>query len=95
MHNSESFITSASYIPEEVILKLEEKLEELPDYVQLVWLIMMNTGMRIGEVLTLTKDCLIYDEHSNVTCLKFVPQKTLKFRRKKVWKIIIPSLLLV
>ncbi|MGM2617493.1 site-specific integrase [Bacillus cereus group sp. BceL006] len=83
MHNSESFITSASYIPEEVILKLEEKLEELPDYVQLVWLIMMNTGMRIGEVLTLTKDCLIYDEHSNVTCLKFVPQKTLKFRRKK------------
>ncbi|MBJ8113307.1 site-specific integrase [Bacillus cereus group sp. N6] len=83
MHNSESFITSASYIPEEVILKLEEKLEELPDYVQLVWLIMMNTGMRIGDVLSLTKDCLIYDEHSDVTCLKFIPQKTLKFRRKK------------
>lgn len=83
MHNSESFITSASYIPEEVVRKLEEKIEELPNYVQLIWLIMMNTGIRIGDVINLTKDCLIYDEHSKVTCLKFIPQKTLKFRRKK------------
>lgn len=83
MHNVNSFVDSTSYIPEEVIEQIQNKLDELSTFVQASWLIMMNTGMRINEVLNLECDCISYEEKDNLYYIKFIPYKTLKYRRKK------------
>ncbi|MED3186626.1 site-specific integrase [Bacillus toyonensis] len=82
LHNVESFSESATYIPEEVINTLQKRINELPQFVQSAWIIMMNTGIRISEVLTLKEDCVIYDVKNRIHYLKFIPYKTLKYRRK-------------
>ncbi|MGG1166269.1 tyrosine-type recombinase/integrase [Bacillus mycoides] len=82
LHNVEAFSESANYIPEEVINVLKEKLSETSSFVQCAWTIMMNMGIRISEVINLKKDCLIYDTKDRTYYLKFIPQKTLKYRRK-------------
>lgn len=82
LHNVESFSESATYIPEEVINTLQKRINELPQFVQSAWIIMMNTGIRISEVLTLKEDCVIYDVKNRSHYLKFIPYKTLKYRRK-------------
>lgn len=61
---------------------LKEKLNELPRFVQAAWTIMMNTGIRISEVINLKEDCVIYDTKDNIYYLKFIPHKTLQYRRK-------------
>ena len=61
---------------------LKEKLNELPRFVQAAWTIMMNTGIRISEVINLKEDCVIYDTKDSVYYLKFIPHKTLQYRRK-------------
>ncbi|MGA5662995.1 tyrosine-type recombinase/integrase [Bacillus bombysepticus] len=82
LHNVEAFSESTSYIPEEVIKMLKEKLNELPRFVQAAWTIMMNTGIRISEVINLKEDCVIYDTKDSIYYLKFIPHKTLQYRRK-------------
>jgi len=82
LHNVDAFSESATYIPEEVINVLKEKLSELSPFVQYAWTIMMNTGIRISEVINLKEDCLIYDTKDRIYYLKFIPNKTLKYRRK-------------
>lgn len=82
LHNTEAFSQSVNYIPEEVINELKEKLCELSPFVQCAWTIMMNTGMRINEVINLEENCLSYDTKDNTCYLKFIPYKTLKYRRK-------------
>ncbi|HFI2425335.1 MULTISPECIES: site-specific integrase [Bacillus cereus group] len=61
---------------------LKEKLNELPRFVQAAWTIMMNTGIRISEVINLKEDCVIYDTKDSIYYLKFIPHKTLQYRRK-------------
>ena len=46
------------YIPEEVWQQLEENLHHLPDPIQRIVIILRATGMRIGELLLLPKNCL-------------------------------------
>ncbi|HDR4590233.1 TPA: site-specific integrase [Bacillus cereus] len=82
LHNVDAFSESATYIPEEVIKVLKEKLSELAPFVQYAWTIMMNTGIRINEVINLKEECLIYDAKDKIYYLKFIPYKTLKYRRK-------------
>ncbi|PGB73544.1 hypothetical protein COM03_27255 [Bacillus wiedmannii] len=82
LHNVDAFSESATYIPEEVINVLKEKLSELSPFVQCAWTIMMNTGIRISEVINLKEDCLIYDTKDGIYYLKFIPHKILKYRRK-------------
>ncbi|ALC52351.1 hypothetical protein CN899_21905 [Bacillus thuringiensis] len=82
LHNVDAFSESATYIPEEVINVLKEKLSELDPFVQYAWTIMMNTGIRISEVINLKEECLIYDTKDRIYYLKFIPHKTLKYRRK-------------
>lgn len=43
---------------------------------------MMNTGIRISEAINLKEECLIYDTKDRIYYLKFIPHKTLKYRRK-------------
>ncbi|WP_336992029.1 site-specific integrase [Bacillus toyonensis] len=82
LHNVDAFSESVTYIPEEVINALKEKLSELAPFVQYAWTIMMNTGIRISEVINLKEECLIYDTKDRIYYLKFIPHKTLKYRRK-------------
>ncbi|MGF9957712.1 tyrosine-type recombinase/integrase [Bacillus mycoides] len=82
LHNVDAFSESATYIPEEVINVLKEKLSELDPFVQYAWTIMMNTGIRISEAINLKEECLIYDTKDRIYYLKFIPHKTLKYRRK-------------
>ncbi len=82
-YNINSFVKNAKYIPEEIIEQLTNVMHECSRSIQLIWLIMMNTGMRVSEVLNLTKDCLVYDQNEKTFFLKFLASKNLKERRKK------------
>lgn len=82
-HNVKSFSKKISYIPEEVIHQLETHLDELPDRVKSAWVIMMHSGMRISEAVTLEEDWLYYDDEQKTWMLKYVPWKTVKYRKDK------------
>ncbi|WP_336805183.1 site-specific integrase [Bacillus subtilis] len=82
-YNINSFVKNAKYIPEEIIEQLTNVIHECSRSIQLIWLIMMNTGMRVSEVLNLTTDCLVYDQKEKMFFLKFLASKNLKERRKK------------
>ena len=72
---------NTDYIPENIISKIQEYASELPEQVQRVWFIMMNTGMRVSEVLFLEDDRLNYDETENVFVLEYIPEKVLEARK--------------
>lgn len=80
--NLDSYIENTEYIPEEVISQLEKHLDELPSNYRNAWLIMMNTGMRISDVLGLEEDCFEYDKGLKVYILSYIPQKVQKQRLK-------------
>lgn len=46
------------YIPDKVLEQLKDNMNELPNSVQLIVLIMLETGLRISDTLTLKMDCL-------------------------------------
>ncbi|KUP25794.1 site-specific integrase [Paenibacillus sp. DMB5] len=81
--NINAFVKKTKYIPEIVISKLEECLYELPLRVQCVWIIMMHSGMRIGEALELDEDSLYFDNEGNQWMLRYIPLKTRKIRKQK------------
>lgn len=49
------------YIPEEVIKQLNQHIDKLPEQLMRMVLILQECGLRIGEVLTLSFDCLKQD----------------------------------
>lgn len=72
---------NTDYIPENIISKIQKYAHELPKQVQRVWFTMMNTGMRVSEVLFLEDDKLSYDEKEKVFVLEYIPQKVLEARK--------------
>ncbi|MEH7547749.1 tyrosine-type recombinase/integrase [Neobacillus vireti] len=81
--NSHSFEERIGYIPESVITQLENHLHLASKTVQNIWLIMMNTGMRISDALSLEADCLEFDQESNLCYLKYNPHKPKQTRANK------------
>ena len=49
------------YIPEEVIKQLNQHIDELPEQLMRMTLVLQECGLRIGEALTLSFDCLRQD----------------------------------
>ncbi|ALS23185.1 tyrosine-type recombinase/integrase [Paenibacillus naphthalenovorans] len=82
-HNVSSFSEKTNYIPEEVIEAMQSKLDELPEHVKNIWVIMMHSGMRVSEALALEEDCLYFDEELNHLMLRYIPFKNLKHRERK------------
>ncbi|WP_088293977.1 tyrosine-type recombinase/integrase [Bacillus mycoides] len=70
------------YIPDEIVRQLQTAIKECPLHIQHAWLIMMNTGLRISEVLKLEKNCLEWDIKEKIFYLKYIPHKILRYRRK-------------
>lgn len=50
------------YIPESVLQQLNEHIDELPESVMRMTLVIMECGMRISELLHLKQDCLLQDK---------------------------------
>lgn len=82
LHNIDSFVENSHYMPEEIIDQITKVIHECPVYVQRMWLIMMNTGMRVSEVIGLEENCLVFKEKENTYYLTYLPYKVLKQRRK-------------
>jgi integrase/transposase-like protein len=49
------------YIPEEVIKQLNQHIDKLPEQLMRIVLVLQECGLRIGEALTLSFDCLRQD----------------------------------
>lgn len=72
------------YIPEEVISKLSNHYTDLQENYQLMYEILINTGMRAKEVFHLEIGCTNYDDFNEEYAeISFVPFKTLNARKKK------------
>lgn len=82
LHNINSFIKNAEYIPEELIAHISIAIQDCSLQVQRIWLIMMNSGLRVSDVLNLDENCLFYDEDEGTWYLKFIIKKTFNSRRK-------------
>lgn len=59
------FIVTPRFIPEIVITQLQQHKHQLPDYMQHLITILLETGRRISEVCPLTFDCLEQDEEKD------------------------------
>lgn len=53
------------YIPEEVMQQLNQHLDALPEPVIRMVLVLQETGLRIGELLQLSMNCLMFDSEEN------------------------------
>lgn len=82
LNNVSSFVESTQYIPDEVVEQLLNVIQEFPVFVKRIWLIMMNTGIRVSEALNLKEDCLTYNDKEGIYYLNFLTHKTLKQRRR-------------
>ncbi|MFJ7953927.1 tyrosine-type recombinase/integrase [Lysinibacillus sp. NPDC096418] len=82
-NNISSYVKNTEYIPEEVIEQLSIAISDSPLYVQRIWLIMMNTGLRVSEVLNLEENCLNFNEIEGIYYLNHLSSKTLKHRRRQ------------
>ncbi len=49
------------FIPEYIVSQLQSKLHHLPDYLQNLAIILLETGRRLGEVCSMPFDCLSVD----------------------------------
>jgi integrase len=74
--NANSFRDGVSYIPETVVTQLQDSLHKTPEDVQNAWTIMMNTGMRVSDLLSLEEDCIHFDEKIKMHVLQYVVVKT-------------------
>lgn len=75
--------SATEYIPENIIEAIQNYIVELPEYIQRVWFIMINTGMRVSEVLFLEEDRLRYEKEKNIFTLEYIPEKIIKARKNK------------
>jgi len=80
--NLSNMTENTEYIPEMVIQKMLEHLEDLKPMYQRLFLIMLNTGLHFKDTAYLTDDCYDYDEANDIHLLSFIQWKNLKRRRK-------------
>lgn len=64
-------------LPEEVLAQLQQHLDSLPTTVLRMVLILLECGLRVGELCTLTPDCLICDD-KHEWYLRFYQRKAKK-----------------
>ncbi|WP_261305930.1 tyrosine-type recombinase/integrase [Paenibacillus andongensis] len=81
-HNINSFVKNAEYIPEELIEHISIAIQDCSLQVQRIWLIMMNSGLRVSDVLNLDENCLFYNKDEGAWYLKGITKKTFNSRRK-------------
>lgn len=75
-NNVSSFSKPTKFIPEDVIEQLQNHLDGATLTAKTAWVIMMNSGMRISEVLNLEEDSLYYNDESKQWMLQYIPIKT-------------------
>ena len=63
------------YIPEEVIKQLLSHLDKLPEVVMRMVLVLLECGLRYGELVSLTIDCLDQDSKGNWS-IRYLLEKT-------------------
>ena len=71
------------YIPEEVMQQLNRHLERLPEPVMRMVLVIQETGLRIGELLQLSLDCLKFD-HKKEPYIQYMNWKMSKEDTKPI-----------
>lgn len=63
------------YIPDEVIKQLLSHLDKLPEVVMRMVLVLLECGLRYGELVSLTIDCLDQDSNGNWS-IRYLLEKT-------------------
>ncbi|BBI34964.1 site-specific integrase [Cohnella abietis] len=71
--NIDSFVNKTEYIPEIVVEQITKHIQELPSHVQNIWAMMMYSGMRIKEALSVEVDYLY--EYENEMVFKYISLK--------------------
>lgn len=69
-------------IPECVLDKLDEHIDEIPEIYALLYKIAINTGMRSKEIVFLESDCIEPSIYENMYQIKYIPYKVLSSRRR-------------
>ncbi|MFI3228504.1 MAG: site-specific integrase [Clostridia bacterium] len=82
MVNAHKYNENTPYIPDCIIRKLEEHIDELSPMTSRMFKIFVSTGMRAKEVAYLKEDCLSDGRYEGRYILKYTPYKVLKARRK-------------
>ncbi|TKI15430.1 site-specific integrase [Bacillus wiedmannii] len=73
--NVNSTSSNVSYIPENIIIQLEDKLIHAPLSIQNAWTILINTGMRFSDLQLLEEDCIQFNEKINMYVLRYATPK--------------------
>jgi len=76
-------VKNADFIPEEVIDQIYLHRADLNNDVRHIFEIMSGTGMRVGEANSLEEDWLRHEPLKDEYWLKYLPNKTAKFRKLK------------
>lgn len=82
MVNAHKYNENTPYIPDAVLAKLEEHVDELSPMEIRMFKIFVSTGMRAKEVAYLKEDCLSDGRYDERYILKYTPYKVLNARRK-------------
>jgi len=80
--NVKNYCKNTEIIPESVMEKLDEHIEEIPEHFALMYKIFSNTGMRAKEVLLLEAECVEPSMYDNLFLIRYTPYKVLAARRK-------------
>lgn len=81
--NVDKHVTNTVDIPEEVIEQINLHQDELAPDVRRAYNIMMGTGIRVSETVTLQKGWFEFNATHKIHTLKYIPWKTEKLRLKK------------
>ncbi|MBH0162083.1 tyrosine-type recombinase/integrase [Fictibacillus sp. 26RED30] len=80
--NLDKYTKHTEDIPQEIVDVINENLHSLPPTFRNAWIILMNSGMRISELLSLQHNSLNFNEMNNQYELSYIPQKQEKLKRK-------------
>lgn len=67
--------TLPRYIPDDVLVQMKQNIDKLPEPVMRMVLILLECGLRIGELLTLPVNCLEQDSQGNFS-IRYWAEKT-------------------
>lgn len=81
--NSDSYTESTKYISEQIVDEINKVSNNFEDIAKTTWIVLMNTGMRVSEMLNIEADNIWYDSEKNMNFLKYRPDKTMKNRLRK------------